>query len=651
MPHSPLLAILAALSLLSLYSLQGEEAAAPANAATNAPTPSATNAASSVTVGDPSRASDLPSELTNAYTNGAREITIRPGTYTLPATGGESIVLNEWKDAVIRATNVTVIFEELAHRPVRLRGCERVTFEGATLRFAKPSFTQARIIAMGKEAGGDYIDCKIDAGYPPELDGSLDIADAGTRLIKPGTGDFGCEKGEELASGLLRLHGVRGGIGTAAVNDWIFTRSKSGGSTIVQLDGCNRCIMRGLVLQNSGFASFFDTGGEGGNRYEGCRVMPGPKPEGATEEQLVGGGADGFHCAGNKVGPTIDHCSWEGLFHDDCIAIHGSFSKVLRAEGATLVLLDNRAGITEGEPVRISDTKGFYGEFTCTGVRTIKEKVEYLEMTVSQRDKPPVVITVQKESPGITGTNAAVAPGDQVRISTQAKSDERKFEDSFKCHNVRTVTREENFVAVTLDRDSGAAAESKASNPQHNGAGFRITGCHLGNCRSRGILVKADNGLIEGNVISGCGMSAVSIGPEFWWGESDYSRHVIVRGNTLSNNVLNGGGSGVILIHGDGAIGNADISIEQNLFEKNYGRVAINAEDTDGLMISSNRFVLPELPLPGANPRSIVDLRSCRNITLRDNLVEGGATNDVTVVIGKEVEGLTGNDPSGIKRR
>jgi hypothetical protein len=603
------------------------------------------------TVGSPAAPADLPRELSNAYANGAHEITITPGTYTLPATGSISIDLNGWKDATIHAKGVTVVFEELGHRPVRLSHCERVTFEGATLRFAKPAFTQGRIVAMGKEASGDYIDCRIDAGYPPELDGSLDIADAGTRLIKPGTGDFGCEKSEELSSGLLRLHGVRGGIGTATVNDWIFTRSKAGGSTIVQLDGCNRCIMRGLVLQNSGFASFFDTGGEGGNRYEGCRVMPGPKPEGATEEQLVGGGADGFHSVGNRVGPTIDHCSWEGLFHDDCIAIHGGFSKVLHAEGATLVLQDNRSGIAEGEPVRISDAKGYYGEFTCKGIRPIKEKVEYLEMTVSQRDKPPVIITVQKESPGITGTNAPVAPGDLVKISTQAKSDERKFEDSFKCHAVRTFTREENFVEVTLDRDSGAAAESKVSNPEHNGAGFRITGCQLGNCRSRGILVKADNGLIEGNVISGCGMSAVSIGPEFSWGESDYSRHVIVRGNTLSNNVLNGGGSGVILIHGDGAVGNADITIERNLFEKNYGVIAIKAEDTDGLLISSNRFVLPDSPLPGVNPRRILELRSCRNITLRDNRFEGGATNDVTVVVGKEVEGLTGNDSSGISRR
>ena len=111
--------------------------------------------------------------------------------------------------------------------------------------------------------------------------------------------------------------------------------------------------------------------------------------------------------------------------------------------------------------------------------------------------------------------------------------------------------------------------ESKASNPRHNGAGFKILNCTLGNTRSRGILIKADHGLIEGNTISGCGMSAISIGPEYYWGEADYARHVTVRGNKLSENVLNGSAAGTIFLHGDGAIGNADITISDNFFDRN----------------------------------------------------------------------------------
>ena len=96
----------------------------------------------------------------------------------------------------------------------------------------------------------------------------------------------------------------------------------------------------------------------------------------------------------------------------------------------------------------------------------------------------------------------------------------------------------------------------------------------MGNCRSRGILVKSDNGLIEGCTISGCGMSAISIGPEYSWGEADYSRNVTIRGNKLMNNVLNGSEAGVIFVHGDGAMGNGNIAITGNLFDKDYGQIA-----------------------------------------------------------------------------
>ena len=123
---------------------------------------------------------------------------------------------------------------------------------------------------------------------------------------------------------------------------------------------------------------------------------------------------------------------------------------------------------------------------------------------------------------------------------------------------------EGELLELTLDRVSGVPAEAKASNPRNNGAGYKILNCTMGNCRSRGILVKADNGLIEGCTISGCGMSAISIGPEYYWGEADYSKNVTIKGNKLLNNVLNGSEAGVIFVHGDGAMGNGNLTITGN---------------------------------------------------------------------------------------
>jgi hypothetical protein len=540
------------------------------------------SSSTNIVVGDPARGVDLPAAILNAYAQGARDITIAPGIYRIPPMGKCPISLERWKDATIHAGKVTIIFEELTQRPIRLSRCENVTWQGATLRFAEPSFTQGRIKSLGEDAQGKYLDWQIDAGYPifDPVKSMLDVVDQNTRLLKTGTGDAGCKSAESRGPGLFRLREPNGLLGSAVAGDWLFTRRPGGGDSIIQLDGCGHCTMRGITLQNSGFAAFFETGGEGGHHYVDCRVAPGPKPAGATEEQLVGCGADGFHSAGTRKGPSIERCAWEGLLHDDCIAIHGSLQKVERAEGKKLVMeKGNRGGFAVGEPVRISSKDGFFSEFTCSALRTLDHEGRLLELT--------------------------------------------------------------------LDRESNAPAGAKASNPLCDGAGYRILNCTLGNCRSRGILVKADNGLIEGCAISGCGMSAISIGPEYWWGEADYSQNVTVKGNALRNNVLNGSETGVVFVHGDGAMGNRNITITGNHFDRNYGQIAIHAEDTDGIRIGDNRFITSPIPLPG-KARTVLDFTSTKNIALRGNVVENSATNDILVNLGKNVTGVVGNNASGI---
>ena len=87
-----------------------------------------------VAVIPPSRGG-LPAAIHQAYQQGAREITITPGTYELPASGADTIKLDSWTDTIIHARNVTLIFEELAHRPLHLNRCRNVTWDGGTLRF------------------------------------------------------------------------------------------------------------------------------------------------------------------------------------------------------------------------------------------------------------------------------------------------------------------------------------------------------------------------------------------------------------------------------------------------------------------------------------------------------------------------------------
>jgi hypothetical protein len=316
-------------------------------------------------VGDPRIPGDLPAAIDRAHKIGARDITIAPGIYDLPATKQrDTILFDHWSDTVIHANGVKLIFEALNHRPVHFRGCTNVTWEGGTLLFAHPSFTQGRVTAMGSDAKGDYCHWRIDAGYPMDIDPvktTYDVVDQRNRLLKVNTGDWSPTAAEQTRPGLFRLRYSKGGGGGFAVNDWLVTRAP-GGSTIVHLDGCKTCTVKNITLQNAGFAAFFETGGAGGNHYVGCRLQPGPRPVGATEEELVGCGADGFHSTQTVTGPDIEDCIFTGVFLDDCIAIHGRFDRVINAGADDLTLSSAQSPPSAGEPLRIADMKGFFAQ-------------------------------------------------------------------------------------------------------------------------------------------------------------------------------------------------------------------------------------------------------------------------------------------------
>ena len=231
-----------------------------------------------------------------------------------------------------------------------------------------------------------------------------------------------------------------------------------------------------------------------------------------------------------------------------------------------------------------------------------------------------------------------------VRISS-----DHGFFGQAKCVALRNLRTPENVLELTLDRALPMPAAAKASNPERCGKGFKILDCTLGNTRSRGILVKGDDGIIQGCTIEGCGMSAVSIGPEYWWNEADYCWNVTVAGNTFRHNVLNGSGAGVVLVHGDGAIGNRDVVIRDNRFDENYGLFMMNVECTDGLKIAGNRIQSPS-PLALSSSGSIINLATSRNISLRGNLVsKPGPSVGRLVNLGKDLQGISGNDASGIR--
>ena len=176
---------------------------------------------------------------------------------------------------------------------------------------------------------------------------------------------------------------------------------------------------------------------------------------------------------------------------------------------------------------------------------------------------------------------------------------------------------------VTLDRALEIPAGAKMSNPMHNGGGYKIIHCLLGDTRSRGILVKGDHGLIRENVITNCGMSAISIGPEFDADESDYCHGVVVEGNTLSSNGAMGYDA-AIWVHGDGAAGNREITIAGNVLRSNYAG-DIKVEWTRDGSIRENRCTPPEHWLRKEREFPAIQLNESTDLEVKQNAIENAA--------------------------
>jgi hypothetical protein len=208
---------------------------------------------------------------------------------------------------------------------------------------------------------------------------------------------------------------------------------------------------------------------------------------------------------------------------------------------------------------------------------------------------------------------------------------------------------------LTLAQALDAHPGDKVGNPSASGGGYKIIHNTIRNNRARGILAKGDHGLIERNTIDGSTMSGISIGPEYYWNEGDYCHQVVIRGNTIANTnyaTNDFGRNGAILIHGDGAKGNRDITIADNAISGVLGPNLI-IHWADGVRVTGNTFTAPHQQAVGSDAvaGTLVWLEHCSGVAFTGNaVVQPGPAETSLVVTGKEVDTVSGQD-SGLIRK
>ncbi len=328
-----------------------------------------------VTVGNPKTPERLASAVQAAYVGGARRIVIKPGVYLLPNVGHSQFNLKGWSGATISLYGATLILTDLTwgHNLFELDRCSQVMVLGGTLSQNKITSYQGRVVAVGISPNGSATcDWKPDASYPAlpvgtkKFPGAANVVDSRTRRLKIGNGDFYDLPLEDLGDGSYRLSFNQKTLHFGP-GDWLVGRYGDAPFK-VSLDNCRDCTIQDVTMMRNGFSNIREDGG-GGNHFLHDIWALGPRPGGATENPLVTNAADGLHSTGANPGPDIENCVFQGILLDDCLAVHGSFQTIQSVNGAVLIVKNGSANLKVGEPARLSDTKGFFGEAVVTALK------------------------------------------------------------------------------------------------------------------------------------------------------------------------------------------------------------------------------------------------------------------------------------------
>ncbi len=545
-------------------------------------------------VGDPGRPVALREAIMAAYRSGAREITIAPGIYVIPA----ALAFSGLQDAKISAYHVELAVDSPDSGAVLFENCQNVTFEGAVLRYTKPHTGQARILEIGKDEEGSYCDVQFEPGYPPDatfkisglIDGAtlLPKADGGSaRLLKPlgepgkarlyWTGEPGWKKSGDTKT-------------WAAAGDYLVCRGPGG--MMCYAKGSKQCVFQDITIYWGGVFGFYETHGCSTNRYVRNTITYGPVPPGGTMRPLASQSADGLHSGGSLIGPQMENCTFEGQM-DDGVNIHGHFYQVAEAK---------ENAITIGFPSNFLDGPREYEPGDRIGIYDVRTK------RVVERK----IVAVEKSA-----------------FSTERVSRHDYFRNCF-------PARPLHYANLILDEKVEAPFDSVAWFPARCGGGYKITGCTVRNSWCRGFLLKADGGTLSDSLVDGCLGPGIVVSTEMNWAESGYSRNVSITGNTLRHcawyciDALGPqAGALVVTTVGMQGMGHQNIRIIGNTFEDiNLTNLVIRW--ARGVEVKGNRFVNP-LQRPsltgdigqrfGIDPRAVVWIGDSEDVTLADNIV------------------------------
>jgi len=538
----------------------------------------------------------LQSGIVAACKAGEKKVVIPPGVYRID-TPHFALSFEEFHDFEIDATGVTLLRLDPTGGGVEFDRCHNVSLHGMTIIDQTPPFTQGVIEAI--DPAGKFYDIRICDGFPADFDNPKHfrpqdttgyIFDRGTRQWKAGTSDFWTNHVERLGEGKFRLYwpggAKRSGGDGAVVGDEMAFRGN--GNADLRLGRCDHMQISDVRIKNGGGFCIHESEGEGDNHYTRVTVTYGPRPANALEDPLIACNADAFHSNGMRHGPTLDDCHFEGM-PDDGVAIHGFYALVMESDAKSVVVLFSGGNfLRPGDPIRWFDRKGTpRGEAVVQSVEPLKD---YVGKPLGKRPN---------------------------------------FRDSH------------HYYRLTLDRPLSAQFEDLLDDPAANGSHYIVRNCTIRNHRARGMLLKADDGLVENNTVDGSTMAGIVVSPELWWNEAGFTHNITIRGNTVRHVGYQNAGpwmgqAGAITVRGDDEkisrpaekdeqFGHQHVVIENNTIEDCDG-VNLLVSSASDVLIKNNKFVDAQQhpSRRGADhvdPGALIQIGPCKNVRIEGNTV------------------------------
>ena len=518
-----------------------------------------------------------------------KEVVIEPGVYRLPEKG---LQLSGLSDVSIQAEGVTWMATNPTGSALTLRDCSNLSIQGLTIDYDPLPYTQGKITAFDREERTAEVE--IDEGYPLLSDlylvNRMHLFEPDVLENKPGSPDYYLKGFERLSEsrGRITFRDTEPGLDFVNVGDRVAFNPRSA-SAIRVLERCSGLSFKDVTLHASPGLGVLVRFAEESGTYENFKIVPGPKPEGASEERLMSTCADAFNAAYTRKGPVLDGCEF-AFMGDDSLNLHGAVLPVLK-------WMDDQTFLT---------------------MRPLKN--ERFDLVIREGDE---VRFLTGENYGLI-TRAEVEEFEIVEESYEMwRPAALQFWPTFK--NSERAT----FFRVRLKEPvSGVPVGSISEYPITAAPDFVIRDSYFHDHRARGLRIMAENGVIENNRFERIKDAGISLGPEFaFWRESGWVENVVVRNNTFFRV-----GEGMPTFPDD-AYTFGVISV--------FARVEPNRGET--IYYPGNRNLLIENNDIRESPRDGIHIFAATEVTVRGNRIEDVNQTDMTAMGGSF--GLTNGQP------